>query len=379
MSGLNVLEKRLNVKNMFVFNWLVKRDIYTAIPLLKKEIRLMRTLCHIACGSLTLMTAICLFVISASAAESGPKVTHPAVEKDAAAILGPVARVNGSDILAAELKRARTVLLAGQPGAQLSADEQKELDRRVMDQIISAELLYQSGRKLDLKDLDKQVDAKIAQAKGRFASEADFTKAIRDLDMSEKDLREYTRRDLIITNFVTVTIVPKITVSEEEAKKFYDQNVDKFHQDEQVRASHILCGIDTKASAEEKKKAREKAERLRKELANGADFATLAKENSTCPSSTQGGDLGFFGKGQMVPPFEQAVFALKPGEISDVVETQFGYHIIKQTGRTKAETVPFSAARSKIEDYLKKQKINAAVGDFVAEARKTAKIEILLK
>ncbi|MGD0586887.1 MAG: peptidylprolyl isomerase, partial [Oryzomonas sp.] len=239
--------------------------------------------------------------------------------------------------------------------------------------------LFQSARKLEIKDLDKQADAKMAQARGRFASEADFARAIHDLDMSEKDMREYTRRDVIIANYVTSTISSKITVSEEESKKFYDQNIDKFHQDEKVRASHILCGVDAKASAEEKKKARERAEKLRKELADGADFAKLAKENSSCPSSKQGGDLGFFGRGQMVPPFEQAAFALKPGEISDVVETQFGYHIIKQTERTKADTVPFSVVRPKIEEYLKNQKVSAAVGDLVAELRKTAKIEILLK
>nr|WP_240731933.1 peptidyl-prolyl cis-trans isomerase [Geobacter sp. FeAm09] len=81
----------------------------------------------------------------------------------------------------------------------------------------------------------------------------------------------------------------------------------------------------------------------------------------------------------MVPSFEQAAFALKTGEISDVVETQFGYHIIKQTEKTKAETVPFSAARPRIDDYLKNQKVNAAVGDFLTELRKTAKVEILLK
>ncbi|KAB0666171.1 peptidylprolyl isomerase [Oryzomonas japonica] len=337
----------------------------------------MRTLCHITCRSLTLITAFSLFVISASAAESGPKTT-PAPVADAL-LRGPVARVNGTDIPAAELKRAHKILEASQPVRQLSADEQKELDTRVVDQLVSAELLYQAGSKLEIKDLDKQVDAKIVQSKGRFASEAEFAKAIQAIDMTEKELREYTRRDLIISNFVTSTIAPKIAISEEESKKFYDQNMDKFRQEERVRASHILCGIDTKASAEEKKKAREKAEKLRKELAKGADFATLAKENSSCPSSKQGGDLGFFGKGQMVPPFEQAAFALKPGEISDVVETQFGYHIIKQTEKTKAETVPFSTVRPRIEDYLKNQKINAAVGDFLTELRKTAKVEILLK
>jgi peptidyl-prolyl cis-trans isomerase C len=339
----------------------------------------MRTFCRITSRSLALITVFSLFVFSAFAADPEPKTTPSLAGKDDILSHGVVARVNGIDITAVELKRARKILLSGQPAAQLSADEQKEVDRKLMDKMVSSELLFQSARKLEIKDLDKQVDAKMAQARGRFANEADFAKAFHDLDMSEKDLREYTRRDLIIANFVVSTIVPKITVSEEESKKFYDQNIDKFRQGEKIRASHILCGVDAKASAEEKKKAREKAEKLHKELAGGADFATLAKENSTCPSSKQGGDLGFFGRGQMVPSFEQAAFALKPGEISDVVETPFGYHIIKLTEKTKAETVPFSTARARIEEYLKKQKVNEAVGDVVAELRKTAKIEILQK
>nr|WP_240731935.1 SurA N-terminal domain-containing protein [Geobacter sp. FeAm09] len=246
----------------------------------------MRTLCTVTCRSLPLIAAFCLFAISASAAEPEAKTTPPPA---AAQLQGPVARVNGTEIPVVELKRAQKVILANQPGRQLSADEQKELNLRVADQLVSAELLYQSAKKLEIKDLDQQVDARIAQGKARFASEADFAKAIQELDMTEKDLREYTRRDLIIANFVASTIVPKVAVSEEESKKFYDQNMDKFRQEEKVRASHILCGIDTKASAEEKKKAREKAEKLRKELAGGADFATLARENSSCPSSKQGG------------------------------------------------------------------------------------------
>ena len=339
----------------------------------------MRTPCRITCRLLALITAFSLLAISASAAEPEPKTTPPAAAKGDTLSQGPVARVNGSDISAVELNRARKILLSSQPAAQLSAAEQKELDKRLMDQIVSAELLYQSARKLEIKDLDKQVDAKIAQARGRFSNEADFAKAIKNLDLNEKDFRDYTRRDVIIANYINSTIVPKITVSEEESKKFYDQNIDKFRHDEKVRASHILCGVDAKASAEEKKKAREKAEKLRKELAEGADFAKLAKENSSCPSSKQGGDLGFFGRGQMVQPFEQAAFALKPGEISDVVETPFGYHIIKQTERTKAETLPFDAVHIKIDEYLKNQKVTAAIGNLVTELRKTAKIEILLK
>jgi len=308
------------------------------------------------------------------AAEPG-KTAAPA-SAAATTIRGPVAKVNGVTIDAIELRRAEKVMLRGQ---SVPAEQQAMVDKQALEQLLSAELLYQAASKVEVKDLDKLVDEKLAQGKARFANEQEFAKAIKDLEMDEKALRDYTRRDLLISKFVESTIVPTIKVSEEEARAFYDQNPDKFTRSESVKASHILIGTEPNASAEDKKKAREKAEKLRKELAGGASFEELAKGNSSCPSSQQGGDLGFFGKGQMVPPFEQAAFALKPGEISDVVETQFGYHIIKLTDKKAAETVTFKEAQARIEEYLKGQKINTAVGDYVTEAKKTAKIEVMLK
>jgi peptidyl-prolyl cis-trans isomerase C len=318
----------------------------------------------------------CAFL--AIAADTETKAAAPKAEVVAGG-QEPVARVNGVAITAQELKRAGKVLFSGQNGIAPPADQQKEIEKQTLSQLVSAELLYQAGQKLEIKDLEKQIDDKLAQGKARYGNDDGFAKAMKELDMQEKDLRDYTRRDLIISNFIEKTIVPKVTVSEEDARKFYDQNPDKFTKPEAVKASHILIGVDQKATAEEKKAAREKIDKLRKELAGGADFAALAKGNSTCPSSQQGGDLGSFGKGQMVPAFEVAAFSLKPGEISEVVETQFGYHIIKLTEKKAVEKVEFKEARPRIEDYLKNQKVGAAVNDYLTEARKTAKIETLLK
>jgi peptidyl-prolyl cis-trans isomerase C len=309
------------------------------------------------------------------------QAAEPEAKKDiapapVAVTQGAVARVNGVAIDAIELRRAKKVMLRGQ---SVPPEQQSEVDKLATGQLVSAELLYQAADKLEIKDLDKQIDAKLAEGKARFSKSEDFDKAIKDLEMDEKSLRDYTRRDLVISKFVESAIVPKVKVTEEDARAFYSKNPDKFLRSELVKASHILIGVDAKASDEEKKKASEKALKLRKELAGGADFATLAKGNSTCPSSQQGGDLGFFAKGQMVPAFDKSVFELKPGEISDVVETQFGYHIIKLTEKKPAETVSFKEAQSKIEEFLKGQKINAAVEDYLSEAKKTAKIEILLK
>lgn len=311
-----------------------------------------------------------------SAADGKPA---PAPAAGAQAQNEVVARVNGKPVYARELERIKKALQAGRPNQQLTAEQQKEFNKKALNQLTAAELLYQAGLKLEIKDLDKQVDAKMAQGKSRFATPEEFEKAITALGMSESELRDYTRRDAVIANFVQQTFAAKATVSDGESRKFYDENQDKFKQSESVRASHILIGVDAKADPEIRKKARAKAEKLRKELAGGADFATLARENSTCPSSQQGGDLGFFSRGQMVPPFEQAAFSLKQGEVSDVVETQFGYHIIKQMGHKNAETISYADAKSRIDEFLKIQKINTAVSAYLDNARTNATIETMLK
>ncbi|MDD2271877.1 MAG: peptidylprolyl isomerase [Desulfuromonadaceae bacterium] len=314
--------------------------------------------------------------LAGAAGADADKKAKPAAPAVVAQPKGAVARVNGIAIDAIELRRAEKVMLRGQP---MPAGQEAAIDKQAVEQLVSAELLYQAAAKQEVKDLEKEVDAKLAQGKARFKDEQAFVKAIKDLDMDEKDFREYTRRDLLIAHFVEAEFVAKTVVSDAEIRAFYDKNQDKFKQDEAVKASHILIGVDEKASADEKKKALEKAEKLHKELAGGADFAALAKANSTCPSSQQGGDLGFFGKGQMVPEFEKAAFALKPGELSDVVETKFGYHIIKLTEKKPAGIVDLKDVKGKIAEYLKGQKINEAIQKYIADARKSAKIEILLK
>lgn len=299
-------------------------------------------------------------------------------ERVAAALNSRIlARVNGQQISAAELKRAEKIVTANKPGLKIPPTLQKEFEQQVLNQLVSSELLFQASQKLEIKDLEQQTEARLAQIKKGFAKPEEYDRSLKEIGMDEEAFVKSVRRDLAIAQFVNSTIADKITVSEEEIKKFYEQNPAAFHTPEQVRASHILIGIDPKGGQEARKAAYQKAVQLRAELAKGADFATLAKENSTCPSSKQGGDLGFFGKGRMDPGFEKEAFALKEGELSQVVETRFGYHVIKLVERKKSEEIPFATARQKIEDYLKAQKTNAAVESFVGAARGSAKIELL--
>lgn len=318
-----------------------------------------------------------------AAKESALKPVEPqAKQKTADIITSPedtVAKVGATIITRKELERAFSVLVAQNRIQPASTPEAvKEAQKAALDQLIFADLIYQQGLKTAPADLDKQVEFKMAQNKGKFGSPEEFEAALKDSGVTEKDLAEISRKDIVISSYIEKNIVPTITVTDEEILKFYDDNKAGLGEEPQVKASHILIGVDSAATPEAKAKAKEKAEAILKEIKGGKDFAEAAKADSTCPSKDQGGDLGFFGKGQMVPQFEQVAFALKPGEISEVVETQFGYHIIKLTEKKDAEPPKLEELKEKIATFLKGQKTQKAVFDYVTKLRKETKVEILL-
>ena len=174
-------------------------------------------------------------------------------------------------------------------------------------------------------------------------------------------------------------IAKSVVVSDAEVHDFYTGNKEKFESPEQAHARHILVAVDEKADEKNRQAAKAKADDLLTQLKGGASFEDLAKKNSDCPSAPQGGDLGFFGHGQMVPEFDSAAFALKPGELSGVVSTKFGYHIIKLEEIKAAGLVPELEVAPKIREYLTSQKTGAAVEQRIKTLREKAKIEILVK
>lgn len=290
-----------------------------------------------------------------------------------------VAMVNGTAITRPELDRAVKIMLSQNNGGKtLSGEERKMAEKSVLDQLIAAELLYQAGQKLPISDVDKKVDAQVNQNKAKFTSQEVYEKALKENGLTESDLRLFARKEIFINNLIEKEIASRVNISDADVKKFYDENIDKFKHEETVKASHILVGVDSKASDEDKKKAKEKAEALLKRVKGGEDFAEVAKKESSCPSSVQGGDLGYFSKGQMVPAFENAAFSLNPGEISGLVETQYGYHIIKMVDRKPAGTDAFDDVKGKIRSYLQVQEIQKGIGDYIEKLRKEGTVEVKL-
>jgi len=188
---------------------------------------------------------------------------------------------------------------------------------------------------------------------------------------------EFFLNNLLAYEYLQKEVGGKVTVSEEEIKDYYENNKDEFITPEMVKARHILIRTDRNATEMEKKKAKEKAEAILKRIKGGEDFVKLASEFSEDHGSKpRGGDLGFFPRGRMVKPFEDAAFALKPGEVSEVIESPFGYHIIKVEERKEALLEPYEQAKENIREKLLQEKRTARVNEFLEKATEDAKVEI---
>ena len=215
-----------------------------------------------------------------------------------------------------------------------------------------------ANRLSDLSDQEREVQQLMFSASD-YVPQVKITdemlKAYYDKNVSQFAVPEQIKAEYVVLS--SDAVEAQISVSEADIKSYYDQNVQRYTEEEQRRARHILIKVGKSASSMEKTTAREKAEKLLSQLRkNPADFAELAKEHSDDPGSAErGGDLDFFGRGMMVKSFEEAVYKLKEGEVSDVVESDFGYHIIQVTGIKPAITKGLDEVRVQIVAEIKKQ------------------------
>ena len=221
------------------------------------------------------------------------------------------------------------------------------------------------------------IDNELKGYKKGFADDKAFAKALGEAGITEAELRKKIGKNLAIQKFIDTKFKGKAQVTEQEAKDFYNNNQDKFKQPEMAHARHILITAKETEPKADKDRKRAKLVQIQKQLKDGANFADLAKQFSDCPSKERGGDLGFFPRGQMVKPFEQAVFKMMPGDVSDIVETEFGYHLIKLEEKKPAKTVSFDEAKAKITAYLTQEKVTGNIEAFLAEAKGKSTIKIV--
>ena len=263
-------------------------------------------------------------------------------------------------------------------GRQINDSQLATLKTEILDSLINRELLYQESQKNGIVVPPQEMMKEITAMKQRFPSEDAFKKALANMNLTEAVITTQVKRGLAIQKHIDQQIADKIVVTAAESKQYYNANPQLFELPGEIRASHILIKLDPAADEAKKVEAQTKIEKIQQKLKNGEDFAELAKTSSEGPSSTNGGDLGFFRRGQMVKPFEDAAFALEPNEISEIVQTRFGYHIIKVVEKKPEKKITYEKIQKRLEKHLKQKKVQEEVGLYLIELRKSAKIEKLI-
>jgi len=252
------------------------------------------------------------------------------------------ATVNGEVIYARDLDREVTAI-ARQYGIDLASaqggQQRAEISRIVLDQLIEQRLILQEARKRGALATDTQLDQAVQDIKANFPSEAEFQLALDQRGLTLADLRDRLRTNLTVQNLQAR--VSQATVSEAEIQAYYQQHRAEYDSPEQVHVRHIL--VETEAEARF----------VLARLNRGEPFETLARQLSRDPGSKeQGGDLGFISRGQVVPEFERAAFALQPGQVSGPVKTQYGYHVIQLIERRAGKPGTLDQAREQIRRQL---------------------------
>jgi len=246
-----------------------------------------------------------------------------------------IAKVDGDpiyeseiDILLNDIMKQNNLNLEGEKLVQFK----KQYFPRILNEILQNVIIQKevNNRKIEVDDND--IEQVFQENVKRTGSEETFKNALVQAGITEELFRKQIKEQLGMSKLF-LTITKDIT---KPNKSFFEKNINQFKQKEQISAQHILLSAKENMSNVEKSELRLSLSDILGKAKRGEDFATLAKTYSDCPSKEHGGDLGSFGRGQMVPEFEKAAFDLEPNEISDIVETQFGYHIIKVNKKTNS-------------------------------------------
>ena len=319
--------------------------------------------------------------LAAAPAAAPVAATNSSTSVVAAAGDEVVARVNGTAIMRKDLDEAVQTFATQltRQGRRVPRGQMAALQQSALDELIGRQLILQQNSKQIPADIDKRVQDQIDQAKARMGGEDEFKKSLADSGITLEQYTREIRDNLIIREVVRSILDQQVKVSDDDAKAFYDANPDQFKQPELVRASHILIRCSPDATDEVKKEKRAQIDAALALVKGGEKFADVARKVSEDPGSAKnGGDLGYFPRGRMVPEFDAVAFSLGSNEVSGVITTQFGYHILQVTGRKPAQTLPFGQVKERIVDYLKTRKGGEATRTYVADLRKSAKIEVFL-
>ena len=289
-----------------------------------------------------------------------------------------VASVNGTSISQLEIEREVQILMKEYKD-KIAPDQMGQLktmmQKQALDNLINKILLFQKAENEGIELDEKVIDDKLKDIAKLFPNMEEFHKRLTSMGLSEDLLRQDIKQNLKIESLLQKITASLEETTDKEIETFYGYNPQQFQMGEQVRASHILISTKPEEREDVRAQKRLKIANLKGKITNGANFAETARNYSDCPSKAKGGDLGFFERGKMVAPFEEAAFQLKAGEVSDVVETQFGYHLIMVTDHKDKHKIPLKQAKDEIKIYLDNKKKGKLVNGYLKKLRSNATIK----
>lgn len=301
----------------------------------------------------------------------------PAIATAAEAPAGEIARVNDTILLRQDLDREMKLvsLKLARQGRPVDDAQLKRYEDNIRENLINRTLLLQDSKSKGIDVKDSLVTKALDEFKAAFKDEEAYQQALADMGFSEKMLTTQIRNGLTIKTLIDKEVIQKISISDQQIRAYYDDNPNMFRKPEQVKASHILVQVPENADEAQKAQALAAIQALKARIDNGENFANLAMENSDCPSKTKGGDLGFFGREQMVKPFSDAAFTLEPGQVSDVVQTRFGYHLIRVSEHQAEQTMPFNDVKDAISARLRQEQEGKKIDAYLEKLKKLADIK----
>lgn len=292
-----------------------------------------------------------------------------------------IAKVDGNTIEFGEIQAQVQQMLSQVPQdvpQETIKQQLPTLMSRTLNGLITEKLLKKAVADEGIEATEEDVDEQIAEIKTQLPEDRSMEELLERQGMTMADFRERLAEDLPIKKLVEKKVSEPEEPSDEEVAEFYEENKDQFVQPERVKARHILIGFEEDDSEEDKEKKQDEIEEIRAKIVEeDVDFSEMAKEHSTGPSASAGGELGEFSQGQMVPAFEEVAFSQEVGEVSEPVETQFGYHLILVDERSSEETVSLEEARERIKEHLMQQAQQEEVEEYIKTLRDEADIEIV--
>lgn len=322
-----------------------------------------------------------MLLLTACAVGAVPGCTRDAAREGEVCSGRVIARVNGRPLHEEQLRPELEATLQkfrkyGMKQADPALVQRRQ--QRILDRLIGDQLIYQESQKLAIESLEELVGQELKALHAKYGGGERFKRFLRSKGLTRTSLRESLRAKVRVAEYLRRRGISDPDIPEARIREAYEKHPDAYTREETVKVSHILIEASRDSGPAAAQQAHEEAERIRRQILNGEDFGTMARKHSDCNSASGGGDLGYVERGYLPTEFDRVAFSLEPDTVSEVVETRFGFHIVKVVDRKPAGMAPLEEVRPIIRKFLQQEESGRRLAAHIEELKQNARIEILL-